>query len=1096
MLIFSKKYKFKKLFFAVVSLLLITTATFAVIKNVQNQVDAATATVGVERPPEGGRIEYGKYVDGERGVANRIVIKADNFYGEQIATAQCINPSKNFPYGTWQAQEVTSTSRMWQKLKLILYLSIVNNAATNEFVNNMFSITNLPKPISSHDNERFAYLHATLGYIYAGDVKYLDEDWQRWVRAFEDDVNRAIENNDDVWTLASRYKLYMVSPGGNMQDAIWIENKNETGSITVIKKASDVTGCVSSFDTDVKFSLINKTGVTIDYNGSSYLNNATIISNASPNNCTLTWSGLPYGNYEVQESVVEGSTTDTNYDTDSPKPISLTTSTASTTFTNTRAQNSSVIVKKENADTGECMASFIRAQDLKFSLINSSGVTVKPKTSLGDDCTLKWENLPYDTYTVKEHYSGNEYRVLTETQTATTDGNHLEVTVTFRNEPDKIPLTIHKIDSETGTCTPVGNLSIVGTTFDLYNNSGYAIKYNNRTYQNGTKVASKTIASGACSVTFENLPIGKYIVKEVHADEGYTIDDEEKPITLTNSTKELTFSNTPKKGKITVNKVDAETNSCSTRTEKLSFSGTTFEVINKSTNPIKYNNAMVAKDAVILTKVFTATDCNFTINDLPYGTYQIKETVAPTGYSLADPITVTIPTDGNINLTRTVKNQPIRGDLTFVKKDSNNNTTMPNVLFSITALESTGADMERHYVVTDENGVVNTAANRHSNHTNGYDEIHVGTREVVYAGYGTWFGRNKEGEDLPVNDALGALPYGSYMIEELSCDANKFCYNKLKDQRKTFTVNEQNQVVDLGDWDNTCAEFSLGTEASDAKDHDKYVEALEDAIITDHVSYCAKTGSKFTIKGILMDKTTNEPLLVEGQAIEQSIEITPEQECGTVDMTFEFDATGLGGHELVVFETMYYENEEVASHEDIDDEGQTIEMVYVHTYATEHETGEKVLPLNQDVKIKDTVKYCLIPGLEYTIKGILMDKETGNPLLINDKTVEDEITFTPEERCGELEMSYRINTAGLGGKKLVIFESLYRDEELLLEHKNINDVDESIEVELPAPDTGASTKNHDGGIAGGTPVFIGAAVVLCLGGYVISRLSARKRFYK
>lgn len=1089
MLIFSKKYKFKKLFFAVVGLLLISTATFATIKNVQNQAEALTPS-GTEVFTDISReINYGV----NEGRANVFSMMTRD--GTVVGTGQCVNPSKYRPYDWYSAQRITSSSLLYNKLKLAIYLSTVQNAVTNSFVNDMFSITNIPNPSS---DQRFAYLHATLGWMYEGEAGtlHLDSNWKGYVRRFEQEIEQAITTNAQVWTLASRYQLYMVSPGGGYQDIMWIENKNETGSITVIKKASDVTGCVSSFDTDVKFSLINKTGISIDYNGRSYANNATIISNASPNNCTLTWSGLPYGNYEVQESVVEGSTTDTNYDTDSPKTISLTTSTVSTTFTNTRVQNSSVIVKKENADTGECMTSFIRAQDLKFSLINSSGVTVKPETSLGDDCTLKWENLPYDTYTVKEHYSGNEYRVLTETQTATTDGNHLEVTVTFRNEPDKIPLTIRKIDSETGTCTPVGNLSIVGTTFDLYNNSGYAIKYNNRTYQNGAKVASKTIASGACSVTFENLPIGsKYIVKEVHADEGYTIDDDEKQITLTNSTKELTFSNTPKKGKITVNKVDAETNSCSTRTEKLSFSGTTFEVINKSTNPIKYNNAMVAKDAVILTKVFTATDCNFTINDLPYGTYQIKETVAPTGYSLADPITVTIPTDGNINLTRTVKNQPIRGDLTFVKKDSNNNTTMPNVLFSITALESTGADMETHYVVTDENGVVNTAANRHSNHTNGYDEIYDGTREVVYAGYGTWFGRNKEGEDLPVNDALGALPYGSYMIEELSCDANRFCY-KLKDQRKTFTVNEQNPVVDLGDWDNTCAEFSLGTEASDAKDHDKYVEALEDAIITDHVSYCAKTGSKFTIKGILMDKTTNEPLLVEGQAIEQSIEITPEQECGTVDMTFEFDATGLGGHELVVFETMYYENEEVASHEDIDDEGQTIEMVYVHTYAMEHETGEKVLPLNQDVEIKDTVKYCLIPGLEYTIKGILMDKETGNALLIDDKTVEDEVTFTPEERCGELEMSYRVNTTRLGGKKLVIFESLYRDDELLLEHKNINDVDESIEVELPAPDTGTSTKNHDSGIAGGTPIFMGATIILCLGGYAASRLSARKRFYK
>ncbi|MBQ3476128.1 VaFE repeat-containing surface-anchored protein [Candidatus Saccharibacteria bacterium] len=1013
--------------------------------------------------------------------------------GNIVGIGQCVNPSKNRPYNWYAASKVTSNSVTYQKIKLLIYLSTVKNTVTDAFVHNMFSITNIPNPT---DDQRFAYIHATLGWIYEGNAGtlHLDANWKNYVKRFDTEyLQPAINNKEPVWTLAERYQLYMVSPGGSYQDIMWIEDKNVSGSITVNKKASDTTECVASFNTDVKFSLINKTGLTVSYNGRNYANNSAIVSGASPTNCTLTWSGLPYGNYEVQESVTDGSTTSINYEIDSAKNVSLTSSSASVTFTNTRIQHSSVTVRKRNQDTNECMAPFIN--DVKFSLINSAGVTLYSNSSLDSSCNLKWDELPYDTYTIKESYSGNDYLVVTETQTATTSDTNLDVTVDFLNAPVKVPLTVSKIDSDTGTCTPSGNLSIVGTAFELYSNNNFKIKYNGQIYDNGAKIDTKAIEAGQCSVVFENLPRGNYTVKEVSAPAGYTISTDQKSVSITGSSASESFTNTPKKGKITINKVDAETNSCSTKTEKLSFAGTTFKVVNKSTNPIKYNDTLVNKDATILTKVFSATDCSFVIDGLPYGTYLVEETVAPTGYSLADPVTVTIPTDDSINLTRTIKNQPIRGDLVLTKKDSNNNKVIPNALFSITALESTGDNMETHYVVTDENGVINTASNPHSNHTNGYDVAYDNGEDITYAGYGTWFGRNDKGEALPVNDALGALPYGKYMIEEMRCDANKFCY-EIEDQKKIFTVSTQNQVVNLGEWDNECAEFSLGTEAVDAKDEDKYVEALKTAKIIDHVNYCAKPDYKFTIKGVLMDKTTNEPLMINGSMVEQSLEITPEQACGSADLVFEFDGTGLGGHDLVVFETMYYENEVVASHEDINDEFQTIEMVYLHTLATNKENGEKILPPDQDVEIKDTVKYCLKPGLEYTVKGIVMDKVTGNSILYDNKSVEQEVTFTPEESCGELDMFYAFNTTGLGGKKIVIFESLYRDNELLLKHEDLENVDEAMDVELPAPDTGLFTKDETGLSVTSVTTTILIISSISFGGYLVARRLSRKKSLK
>ena len=91
------------------------------------------------------------------------------------------------------------------------------------------------------------------------------------------------------------------------------------------------------------------------------------------------------------------------------------------------------------------------------------------------------------------------------------------------------------------------------------------------------------------------------------------------------------------------------------------------------------------------------------------------------------------------------------------------------------------------------------------------------------------------------------------------------------------------------------------------------------------VTYQASGESKtYTISGVLMDKATGEPLLVDGAEVTAEVEFTPESADGTVELTYTLDASTLAGTTIVVFETLYSDGVEIAAHADINDEAQTI----------------------------------------------------------------------------------------------------------------------------------------------------------------------------
>ena len=78
------------------------------------------------------------------------------------------------------------------------------------------------------------------------------------------------------------------------------------------------------------------------------------------------------------------------------------------------------------------------------------------------------------------------------------------------------------------------------------------------------------------------------------------------------------------------------------------------------------------------------------------------------------------------------------------------------------------------------------------------------------------------------------------------------------------------------------------------------------------------------IRGVLQNKDTGKPLLVNGKQVEAEKLFHAEEETGSVELEFTFDASALSGRSVVVFEKLFYEGREIAAHEELEDKNQTV----------------------------------------------------------------------------------------------------------------------------------------------------------------------------
>lgn len=678
------------------------------------------------------------------------------------------------------------------------------------------------------------------------------------------------------------------------------------------------------------------------------------------------------------------------------------------------------------------------------------------------------EDIPFGTITIKELSAPEGYRLDTEIHTYTVDGSQLTGD-TYTLEVDDLTedvqrggLTIQKLDSQTGT-TPQGDANFEGITFQIINNSRNPVMVEGQKYQPGEVVKTLvTDSEGKASTADDLLPYGEYILHESATNESMLLTAPDQTVLVEDNGVIYEFVATDEvvRGGVLIEKRDLESGLL-TPLGGASLDGTLFEITNKSVNPVYVNGALYQPGEVCATIEVVDGTAKTDARALPYGSYQMVETKPGEGYLHTDQIvrSFQIRKDGEIIEYRdgdAAYNQVIRGDLQFVKVGKGGEANMgrfANVAFKLTS-QTTG---ESHIVVTDENGEVRTVTewNPHSQNTNGNDGI---TDETQWDDHnGTWFGLTTEGWMVETQDGLCALPYDTYLLEELPCEGNQG-YELVK--VPNITISRNNTTIYLGTIDDQFEGVpEIGTTATVNGEHT--AEPAEEVTIVDTVAYKnLKVGQTYKLSGVLMDKSTGEPLLVsEEQAqVTAELEFAPTTSERTVELTYTFDSSALAGKSVVVFEDLYQGENVIASHADINDEGQTISFGQPKIGTTATVDGEKIAQPAEQITITDTVEYSgLTVGQEYTLRGELVFQATGEPVTNGETPINAEATFVAPGSEGALDIPFIFDATGMEGQSVVVFETLFSGETTIAEHRDLEDEGQTITfTELPRIGTTAT----------------------------------------
>lgn len=750
------------------------------------------------------------------------------------------------------------------------------------------------------------------------------------------------------------------------------------------------------------------------------------------------------------------------------------------------------------------------------------------------------KELPYGTYTVHQTKGWNGTEFIADFDVFISENNKTYKYL-INNASLESYVKIVKVDSETGKQIPYA-----GAGFQIFapDRNKVTMKY---TYPTVTEIDTFYTNSDGYLITPETLPYGKgYSVVEVQAPYGYILDStpvyfditaekisEENGVTIVKAEKK----NTPQKGTITVEKTgEIFSNVTSSGEEVLLYqpeysvnglSGSVFEIYADEDITTTDGTVRAKKDELVAT-LKTNSKGTATSKQLYLGKYRVVETVAPYGTVInPEPHTVELTYSGqNEKLTNTSTSftndrQKVEIDLTKVleqnkKFNIGNNDEILNVSFGLYADEDLKAlngtaipkdglleiitcdekgkanfttdlpigsyyvkeiSTDSHYILSDKKYPVvfeyagQDTATVHISVNDGEplgNEIIYGTikglkidRETEETISGALFGlfsinETKFTEETAIltseSNEEGILtfenvPYGEYIVRELK-PADGYLPNEESYQA---TISENEEIIEITVENDKIPELKT-TAAIDGK---KEVGATDVFTLEDVVEYKHLVpGKEYTVKGILMDKATGEPLLIDEKEIRSETTFTPYEPTGSVTVEFTFDARYINEEtNIVVFESLYSEDKELAVHADIEDEGQTV-TVKIPEFGTKASIdGKKEFTANGDITIDDVVFYKnLTAGKEYTVSGVLMDKATGKAFLVDGKEVCSEVTFTPETADGEVTVSFTFDGSVITKEtEIVVFETLYREETEIAGHADIEDENQTVTIH-PQPE--------------------------------------------
>ena len=538
-------------------------------------------------------------------------------------------------------------------------------------------------------------------------------------------------------------------------------------------------------------------------------------------------------------------------------------------------------------------------------------------------------------------------------------------------------------------------------------------------YAAGEVVSTLTTAQDG-PVATEPLYLGKYQVREVEAPFGTVLDTECHLVELTYAGQEVEITETAailhddrQKIKISLKKMLEQDERF-----QLGMNGeiATVQFGLYATEDIPAADGSIIPADGLIETINCAEDGSVVFaTDLPLGSYYVKEISTDKHYTLPDTVYPVVfeyagadvsVVEIKLNDGEPIANQLIYGSIKGLKIDRENQETIAGALFGLfrpDALQFT-SDTAIVTAASDENGVFS------------FEDVPLGN----------WIVRELEPAD-------GYLP---------NTDIHH------------VQVERDEQVIEINVVNDRIPE--LGTTASIGGE--KEVNATEVFTLEDVVEYTHLVpGKEYVVKGVLMDKATGEPLKINGEQVKAETIFTPENPSGTVTVAFEFDAKYIKTDtDIVVFESLYQDGRELAVHADLEDENQTV-TVKVPEIGTQATIGEeKEVTIDGPVTIDDVVAFKnLTPGKEYSVYGILMDKNTGEALKVGGEEIHAESTFTPETADGETVVQFTFDTTGLvDSTEIVAFESLSREGIELAAHANIEDPAQTVKVTVTGPRIG------------------------------------------
>ncbi|HIW23672.1 MAG TPA: VaFE repeat-containing surface-anchored protein, partial [Candidatus Acutalibacter stercoravium] len=906
---------------------------------------------------------------------------------------------------------------------------------------------------------------------------------------------REVSTNDSMLQTFTEEISVTIDEDGEMLE-YEAENEVVRGGIDIPKEDSQMgtTPQGNSSFAGIYFEVVNRSANPVVVAGQTYAVGDVVmtITTDESGHASTGNDVLPYGTYEVRESA----TNESMLLTWAGQTVTVRQNGHSVAVTAVdEVERGGLAVEKQDTITGSTPQGDADFSGITFEVINNSrnpvmvegqkyqpGEVVKTlvtdsegKASTADDL------LPYGEYILHESATNESMLPTAPDQVVLVEDDGMIYEFTMADEVVRGGVLIEKRDLESGLLTPLGGASLDRTLFEITNKSVNAVYVNGALYQPGEVCATIEVVDGIAQTDARALPYGSYQMVESKPGEGYLHTDQTmRSFQIRQDGQVIEFRdgdaayNQVIRGDLQFIKVGegGETNMGR-------FANVAFKLTSQTTgeshivvtdengevrtvtewNPHSQNtngNDDVEDETLWddhagvwfgLTTESWTVDVQDELCALPYDTYTLEELPCEgnQGYDLVKVPNITISRNNTVIYLGTIDDQ-FEG--------------VPEIGTTATV------DGEHTAEPAEEVTLVDTVT---------YKNLKVGQ---TYKLSGVLMDK-ATGEPLLANEQqitaeLEFTPTTSEGTVELTYtfDASALAgkavvvfedlYQGENVVASHADITDEGQTITFG-------KPAIGTTAT--IDGEKTAVPAEQITITDTVEYSGLTaGQEYKLTGVLMDKETGEPLLI-GEGEEQTqvtseATFTPAESSGAIEVLFTFDASVLTGKAVVVFETLYIGEEEVTSHTDIEDEGQTVTFVEgpkIGTTATVD--GQHTADPTGEITIVDVVEYTgLTPGKTYTISGVLMDKATGEPLLVGEEQaqVTAEVEFTPESADGTVELTYTLDASALAGTTIVVFETLYSDGVEIAAHADINDENQTVEITEPEKPTLGTTATVDG----------------------------------